>query len=80
MPPVLSNVEGSCLDLRQKLSLLQAQALEFHHEFAKLQPLENVKELERMDTIKKLFRQMTKEIGELKEILSGWKKEIINKE
>jgi len=70
----------SCLDLRQKLALLQEQALEFHQEFAKLQPLENVKELEQMDVIKKLFRQMTKEIGELKEILSGWKKEIINKE
>ena len=59
----------SCRDLRQKLSLLQEQALEFHQEFAKLQPLENVKELEQMNAIKKLFRQMTKGIKDLQDTL-----------
>ena len=59
----------SCSDLRQKLALLQAQALEFHKEFAKLQPLEHVQVLEQMDVIKKLFRQMTKGIKELKDAM-----------
>jgi len=68
----------SCPDLRQKLALLQEQALEFHKEFAKLQPLENVTELEQMDVIKKLFRQMTKGIKELKDAM--WDLKIIEPE
>ena len=68
----------NCPDLRQKIALLQAQALEFHQEFAKLQPLENVTELEQMNAIKKIFRQMTKEIKELKEAM--WDLKIIEPE